>query len=223
MSLATVGLLQLGQRATQYYQARLLIGGVGLELVESDFSRINENLPDQYQKLSLLLDPLLRKFVRAQHIVIPNITLHQTVDQLQAQSSYGSKLIHPLEASISKLKATRAESILIAGSRYTMESQYVSDYLHRSGFTVAIPDEAWKEKLDELRLATYASQESLSMVEEFQGLMEQAAQSHTVVVACTELSLLLPRLGLLENRNIVDTADCQISQALLQAQIAAAN
>lgn len=210
----TIGLLQLGQRATEFYQGRLLVAGVGLELVATDFPKINENLPDRHQPLSLLLDVALRQFVRAERIVMPNFTLHQTFDQRLYDSSYATQLVHPLQAVMPFVVAKKPQPILVAGSRYTMESDYVASYLAHYDLTVLAPHEEWKRTMDDLRIAAYKKCETESALQQFKRLMEVTAVRHTIVVACTELSLLLPELGLDDHKNIIDTAQCQIQQAL---------
>jgi aspartate racemase len=212
----SIGLLQLGRRATDFYQGELLIAGVGLETVTTDFAQINEQLPDGFAALGAVLDRYLKRFKVSSHIIMPNVTLHETFDRRLREVNYGATIVHPLVAAVPQLSMLDDVPTLVIGSRYTMEGNYVKNYLAAFSLSVCEPGEASKKMIEALRVAVFEGKENAEQLVEFARFVRQAAVTQPVLIACSELSLLLPRLGLHDTDNVVDTASAQIQTALMK-------
>ena len=94
----SVGLLSLGCRSVQFYNEQMraiysekksLKSHLAPTNITSDFNAINSHLPNQFE----YLEPLLQKNIdlavkeKVSVLIIPNITLHETLDRLAEKSN----------------------------------------------------------------------------------------------------------------------------------------
>lgn len=215
--MSTLALLELGQRTTEYYYQRLLAhsDALKIELIPCDFSQLNQHLPDDFPRLTGMLEALLDQCAHADAIIIPNITLHETLDRHCAHAYHSLPVLHPLATPSRQLK--KHPKITVFGSRYTMQSDYVLDGLKSrdvclSDAQLLYPDEPELAFIDAYRQAVYRRQEREQDTLEFARLMEKYQQQSALVLACTELSLNLePEQS--NNPALFDLSVGQLSQA----------
>ena len=214
----TLGLLGLGSRSTLFYLAELnrcynqQKGGYStcpLVLVNSDFDRINPYLPDQFDRLNPVLNEYLQAILSrgVDHIVIPNITLHECYDR----SYTNIAVIHAVNLTLQQLQINNCQKVVLFGSDYTMQSTYLSDQFARAGIERVLPDVHDQSVIDGLRKRVYAEQESLDDIAVFNQLVKKYRMTAPVVIACTELSIALNY----ELNNVYDMARIQIKQAII--------
>ncbi|MBO6515809.1 MAG: aspartate/glutamate racemase family protein [Bacteroidia bacterium] len=219
-----LGMLGLGSRASLYYLERLNAvyneknGGYStcpVKLLNANFDHINPFLPNQFDVLEKRIWPYLVELVSmgVEGILVPNITLHETLDRCWQQLGTNIPLHHPLEATCVKLRQMKKNSVIVLGSRYTMTSTYIPDYFKKQGITVEVPQEKMIETSENMRQLLYKKNEKENDMEEFSQLIKKLTQSTTVVLACTELSTL--NLNNIEE-GILDMASLQIESALHQ-------
>lgn len=212
-----LGILGLGSRSTLFYIEQLnklynlKFGGFStcpFVLLNADFNTINQNLPANFSVLEKQLTPYLIALQQlgANSIVIPNITLHETFDKL----NFGVKCIHPLTATIQKLKEKGIKKVALFGSLYSMEADYLHNYFNAQKISVLQPQNDEKLFLDHLRKLIYNHEETEKYLIKYRKLLEKYSKDIAVVIACTELSI--PNLD--ENKNIFDMAQIQIQEAL---------
>lgn len=214
-----LGILGLGNRSTLFYIDRLNkqynkmrgeFSTCPFLLYNTDFSLLNPFLPNNFEKLvpqlAVYLDEL--KDVGVTQLLIPNITLHQTLDQLAC----GLSIIHPVELTIQQLKKINVSEAVVFGSKYTMGAGYLRDKFSEQGIKLISPTVEEMVLIDKLRKQVYNEVESEEELVQFHELINSYSSQTTVVLACTELSIVTDMSGL----QVVDMALCQIDKAVRQ-------
>ena len=207
-----LGLLGLGYLSTKFYRSELeKLSGFNknsFKLYKTNFDEINNLLPNSSDKLkgivSRNIDALLKLDVNT--LIIPNITLHQTIDALKIDA----KIVHPLVETVIKLKNGNYNEVALIGSIYTMQSDYIKLYFRENGITIKTPLEKEQTFIDNVRIQIYKQTANADLVADYNLIIKKYAQNNAVVIACTELSLALQ----LSNKKIFDMARIQIKSAL---------
>ena len=214
MKLALYG---LGSRATAYYlqelnkQYNLKKGGYStcpLWLYNTNFNNINPLLPNTSKALDVIVKKDIQaiKAVQPHKIIVPNITLHETIDRIDTTTDF----IHPLPLTLEKIKQHQVSKILLVGSLHSMQAAYLNSFFKENSIAVLLPTGEEMELIDTARKAIYGYTETKKQVKAYQKILKNYAAKHIVVIACTELSILKPQ----GNRAIVDMADLQIHNAV---------
>jgi aspartate racemase len=79
---------------------------------------INSLSPNTSQELDTFLQAPLDALEQMdiKHILIPNITLHETIDRLVIEKN----VIHPIHLTVSKIKQNKWSKIVLFGSLHTI-------------------------------------------------------------------------------------------------------
>ncbi len=214
MKLALYG---LGSRATAYYlqelnkQYNLKKGGYStcpLWMYNTNFDTINPLLPNVSKPLDVIVAKDLQEIAGLQpdKIIVPNITLHETIDRVASATA----IVHPLPLTLAKIKQHQVAKIVLIGSLHSMNATYLRSFFKENGIAVVLPTAKEMELIDTARKAIYAYTETEELVQDYQAILKKYAAKHIVVIACTELSILKPQ-GV---RTIADMADLQILNAV---------
>lgn len=210
-------ILGLGSRSTLFYIKELnklynekngAYSTCPLLLLNANFNDINPLLPNRSKQL----DAVVQQYINAiekldiDHILIPNITLHDTVDNLSVQK----KIIHPLPLSVSKIKANKHSKIVLFGSLYSMQCSYINAYFKSNNIEVVWPSQTDMQAIDNIRKAIYSETETDDLIKNYHLLIAKYSKDFPVVLACTELSILKPT----DHSNIFDMAQIQIETAI---------
>lgn len=213
----SLGILGLGSRSTLYYLQQLnegynkRRGGYAtfpLTLLNTDFDEINQLLPNHSLALSENLNQYISQFgaVGISHLLIPNITLHHSIDQLDVSYS----IIHPLHLTLEKIQSERYKQVTLFGSIHTMTSGFVIDFLTSNGIQVGTPKQDEKEFIDEVRKRIFNYDEDEALLQQYQQLVKKYADEGPLIVACTELSI--PQIE--SHEAIIDMAKMQIDEVI---------
>ncbi|QDO94538.1 hypothetical protein FNB79_11365 [Formosa sediminum] len=212
-----LAVLGLGSRTTAYYLSTLNLlynnkfgayGTCPLFLLNVDFNTINPLLPNTSKALSAIVGGYLNSLdaFGAQHIIIPNITLHETVDQLNVNTT----VLHPIHLTISKIKAQHCSTIVLFASMYSMQSDYIRSHFRAHGIDVLLPSKTNMEFIDKVRTTVYNGTETPNLIAAFHTLLDDYSRTYPVVLGCTELSV----LNLKTNPNLIDMAQLQMETAV---------
>lgn len=216
-----IGMLGLGSRSTVFYIEQLnteflaLNGGYStcpIKLLNANFDKINPFLPNNFKSLKKNLSPYLKELLKLNidTLLIPNITLHETVDILLPNLDIKFSIIHPVENTIEKLMQKNQNEVLLIGSLYSMKARYIGAQLQENNIEVSLPIEKEIEFIDKLRQKVYLNKESQEDIDQFNELVKAYAINKPVVIACTELSIVLGD----DIDNVYDMARIQIDEAL---------
>lgn len=211
-STKNIGILELGAYTTSYYLEEIKKIGfsnstktIQIKVHPTNFDRINMHLPYGFKELI----PIVEKEIIATNelgidvLVIPNMTLHLTVDQMNLPTNIRNKIIHPFHEIIQELKSKNVNKISLFGTRHTMQSEYIKAYFISENISISEISQKDIQEIDALRLAVYARGPSVSLSKEFQNL---GAKYINPVIICTELSLI--------NRDFYDASTTQIKVAV---------
>lgn len=213
-----LGILGLGAASTAFYieQLNLQYGKIfGNEttcpfvLVNTDFAQINQNLPNNFKILKGILSPYLHYFekIEIDCLLIPNITLHETIDMLISEHDFSFKIIHPITLAINHLQKHSIRNVTILGSHYTMTADYMPRYLREGNININHLPTATQKSIDEIRKKIFYNNEQLR--EELMSYINNINISSKPIIACTELSQTL-----ISTENLVDLAQLQIKEAI---------
>ena len=214
-----IGILGLGARTTEFYIHKLNKAYHASKgdyhtfpcvLYNIDFNEINPYLPNNYDALIPKLEKSFAKLKKfsINHLLIPNITLHETLDKLD----HGFNLIHPIGLTVQYLKEKEVKNICLFGTNYTMTSDYIISKFQEHNIEVNIPSKEHQAEIDTFRKNVYDYQENNENVEAFKKLIKKYSANSNVVIACTELSIVNTTFS--KNPKVIDMAMLQIQQAL---------
>lgn len=217
MNKIKLNILGLGSRTTSFYLSelnrmyQLKNGGYAtcpFILLNTDFHPINSLLPYTSVQLDNVVSKYIHKLEKldGDYLIIPNITLHETIDRL----SVSKKVVHPVHLSIEKTQAIGWKKIVLFASLFTMKSDYIKKQFNNKGIEVIIPDEKDMIFIDEIRKQIYSATETFESIQKYHEIVKKYTQISPVVVSCTELSILKQK----DNNLLLDMAEIQISQAI---------
>ena len=129
-----IGILGLGNRSTLYYIDKLnkkfnaLFKGYStcpFILYNIDFDKVNPYLPNQFNKLKPLLSLYIKevKNLVINFLLIPNITLHESIDKIYIDLD----IAHPVQLTIEKLVEREQNEAVVFGSLYTVQASYLKN------------------------------------------------------------------------------------------------
>lgn len=211
------GVLGLGSHATQHYLQRIHLkfqeankefSTCPLILYQTDFQEINPFLPNNF----LVLQPVLSGYLKSvaalniSKLLLPNITLHETLDLIESPV----KIVHAVIHTVTYLKNRGISGVILFGTFYTMHSSYLKSKFAEEEIDLFLPSPDDQQWIDNFRKKVYQSSETNEEVQHFQNLILKYVREYPVVIACTELSL----YSLKKEPDCVDMAEIQISEFL---------
>ena len=216
-SIISKGVLGLGAVSTAFYLKEIhkkyhernhQFSTCPLLVYQIDFQEINPFLPNQFE----VLIPKLKKFLKEittigiAKLLVPNITLHETLDQIEIPL----EICHPVDLTLKHLKDNQISEVYLFGTLYTMNSEYLKSRFLAKKVKVLQPVESDQKWIDDFRKKVYQGNETLEEITFFQTLIRKYSEKNAVVIACTELSI----FSLKENPSCIDMMDLQIEEFL---------
>ncbi len=185
-----LGILGMSQLASSWYREQLPEKiRQQSSYVASDFARLNELLPLPSEELLARLSEELEKVSTLTHLLVPNITIHHCLDILTERGKLETKLIHPLELLLDRLRDLQETELLIFGTVHTMKPSYISERLARAGISCYFPNELDIAFIDQFRRDVFQGIESAEQVKKYEQLLETYSNDKITVLCCTELSM----------------------------------
>lgn len=217
-----LGILGLGNRSTIFYMEQLnknyqaVHGGYStcpFLLFNCDFNNINPFLPNSFKDLKSNLLPYFKELNKSPitTLIIPNITLHETLDLMEVESNFQYSVIHPIESTLNALKKNKVKEVVLFGSLYSMQSSYITKQIKDNGIKVTLPTENEMSFIDDFRQHIYDNKENPNDLIRYKQLIQSYSMTKGLVIACTELSLVLDKI----TTNVYDMARIQIEEALI--------
>lgn len=190
------GILGLGSASTLFYieeinrKFQLLNGGYStcpFILYQIDFDEINPYLPHQFD---ILIPKIQKCFDEIKHlgiekILVPNITLHETVDKIETDL----EIVHAIDLTINKLHENKIDRIILFGTIFTMNSTYIQGKFNKENIEIGIPKEEDQLFIDDFRKKVYSKNETSEEISIFQKICYLYSKQNPIVLACTELSI----------------------------------
>jgi len=215
-----IGILEMGKNSTQFYIQLLTqfygngktINSPPYKLVSTDFEAINNLLPNRSPKL----DQIIAKYLQAmlledvESILIPNITIHETVDAVWSSLDAKISIAHPILGTIKRLHQSKRSEAVLFGTAYTMNSQYIRSTFKNANIALEKPKLKDLKLIDKVRRQVYAGSASMEILNQFNDLVLSYSNETSVILGCTELSI----ASKIINDRILDMATIQIEEAI---------
>lgn len=211
------GVLGLGKESTNYYLQRIhqkyneINGGFStcpFILYQIDFQDVNPFLPNQFSVLKPKIEAYLKQIedLGISKLIVPNITLHETLDLMH----FRGEICHPVNLTIKYLKENYISKIVIFGTIYTMNSDYLKEKFSTENIKITQTSGEDQKWIDGFRKLVYDEKASESQIQYFQSLIKKYSQNQYVMIACTELSVFATK----GNAKVLDMAELQIEAFL---------
>jgi aspartate racemase len=215
--MSKLGVLGLGSYSTLFYIKTLnamynkKYGGFStcpFKLLNVDFDAINKLLPNTSNALDTIVKTHLNTLdaLKVDNILVPNITLHETIDRLQIKTN----VIHAIQETISKIKGNNHVNVTIFGTLYTMQSNYLTSQFTAQNINIVKASDADMQLIDNLRIAVYNGDANPKQLNIFNDLLNKYTKNGIVVLACTELSV----INTSNSKLVYDMARIQIQAAI---------
>ena len=212
-----LAILGLGSRSTSFYLKRLnniynkKNGGYStcpFLLLNANFDAINSLLPTVSEKLDAAVSYYINqiKNLNIDYLLVPNITLHETIDRLNISQN----ILHPVHLSIEKIKENKWDKVVLFGSLFSMKSDYIKNQFKENGIEVLLPNEKDMVFIDEVRKQIYNESETDDLLKKYHSIIQKYTEIHPVILSCTELSILKPK----DNKMLLDMAEIQMEAAI---------
>ena len=178
------------------------------KLLNVDFDAINKLLPNTSNALDTIVKTHLNTLdaLKVDNILVPNITLHETIDRLQIKTN----VIHAIQETISKIKGNNHVKVTIFGTLYTMQSNYLTSQFTAQNINIVKASDADMQLIDNLRIAVYNGDANPKQLNIFNDLLNKYTKNGIVVLACTELSV----INTSNSKLVYDMARIQIQAAI---------
>ena len=223
MKSKTIGILGLGSYSTLFYREELNalynkkhkgFSTCPFKMLNINFDKINNLLPNTSDELDrivkIAIDELINLGISS--ILVPNITLHETIDRLE----FKTKIIHPVHCTLSEVERNNHKKAVLFGSKYTMESDYIKLIFETKNIDILRPSEEEMLFIDHVRKQVYLKLETEEMLGKLNGIINKYTKKNAVIIACTELSVPLSK----HKENVFDMARIQIKYALKEIELA---
>ena len=213
-----LGIIGLGSKSTTYYIELLNLfynkkhGGFNtcpFTMININFNEINPFLPNDNININRNALPYLHYIdsLKISELLIPNITIHQAIDNLIITEKFNFKLIHPVDLLISHLKLNGIENVIILGTKHTMEGNYIQSKLKQNNIYVTKVTENVIKEIEKIRIEIYNG--NLEYKKNYLTKFAKSQPNLKVILACTELSVLAN-----QNSLFIDMATLQIQKAI---------
>lgn len=211
------GVLGLGAASTAFYLQEIHrkfnlkneeFSTCPLLLYQVDFQEINPFLPNDFLQLVPILKLVIAdvKKLAITKILVPNITLHETLDKIDLPFT----ICHPVKLTISYFKENNLQKAVLFGTNYTMNSSYLKTNFAAGFIELNVPTAEDQLEIDQFRKKVYLKEESTEDIKKYQSLINKYAACAPIIIACTELSMYSAGI----NGNCIDMAELQIEEFL---------
>jgi len=213
-----LGILGLGNKSTLFYLNALnelyntKKGGYTTcpyLLLNSNFDLINPYLPHKFKKLVPTTKGYIQQLLNlgVDKILIPNITLHETIDQLNFDKNL---FIHPLVILKTELlkQINSQKSVILLGTKFTMQNNYFLDGIQEANLEVKQLKTTEFTFIEQFRNKVYNKTVTKKMIKNYNQLITDLCQDNIVVIACTELALNLT------SQSVINIPMLQIAEAV---------
>lgn len=211
------GILGLGAVSTAFYLKEIHhkyqkrneeFSTASFVMYQIDFQEINPFLPNNFEVLIPKAKSYLKEIsgLGIAKLLIPNITLHETLDQIEIPF----EICHPVDLTLEYLEKNRISEAYLFGTLYTMNSEYLNSKFSERNIKILKPTNSNQNWIDDFRKKVYDENETPEEINIFRNLVQKYSEKNIVVIGCTELSI----YSLKENQSCIDMMDLQIEEFL---------
>lgn len=165
-------------------------------LYSIDYSEIRDCYVGDWNEIPALLLKEIRTLLSFSPDcwMIANNTLHTIYDRIADQLPSSPPMFHAVHLVRDHLVGAGLTTVLLLGTRFTMEDGYYADPLRAVGIDVVIPEERDRERVQAIQTQLADGVVSNDFTGYFVDLLDRHAQAgcEAVILGCTELPLAIP-------------------------------
>ncbi len=169
-----------------FHSANLLLRSIDFQAIKSRYHTGWDEIP---ALLKLEIEALAR--LGPACLVICNNTLHKAYDQIAPQLGLKIPVLHSIEVTAREANARGLRKLLLLGTQFTMEDGFYQRGLERHGLAVSVPDAADRAALQVIQSQLAQGVMQPAFREFFAALIVKYAGVDAVVLACTEIPLVV--------------------------------
>lgn len=188
-----------------FHAARILLYSIDYHHIKSSYG--NDWKQVEYE-LTRELQLLLQK--KPDCLLICNNTLHKAFDNIRLNLNI--PIFHAGNLSAKFAKSENYKSVLLLGTKFTMEDGFFAKYFEDAQVKVAIPNEDDRRKIQNLQTKIALGVKDDKFFDEFAQILSQYKDVDAVCLACTELPLYINHTNCLIP--IINPIDLQCLEAV---------
>lgn len=174
------------QRLGGFHSARLLLYNMDYHDIKSRYANAWEQIP---ALLKAEIEYLLR--AGAESLVICNNTLHKAFDTIEEELDLRIPMFHAVDLTAEAALAQGRQRVLLLATKFTMEDDFFRGVLERKGVEVVIPSAGERDQVQAIQSRLAQGQMQPGFAGYFAALTERYKELDAVVLACTELPLVV--------------------------------
>jgi aspartate racemase len=178
-----------------------------------DYDQIKSLYHGGWDRIPTLLAEKIRELAsyNPSCIVIANNTLHRAYDVIEAELGLEIPVIHIVDAVGTEATRSGIKSALLLAIKFTMEDGFYAKRLERFGLQVEIPDESDRDRIQEIQTKLARGEKPEAFVAYFRQLIDRFTHLNAVILACTELSMVVDSKQ--SALKVIDSLKVQCEQA----------
>lgn len=175
------------KRLGGHHSARILLKSIDYHAIKSHYGSNNT------QEIISLLKSEITDFLTLAPdcLILCNICLNKFFDMIEPALPLSIPFFHAVQAIERQALRLEYKNILIIGTMLTMEDGFIGRRLEASGLTVSIPNSDERKEIQHIQSYLAQGKWDVSYGDSLQNILNSYAHLDGVVLACTELPLLI--------------------------------
>lgn len=169
-----------------HHSARLLVWNI-------DYHEIKSRYHHGWSEIPRLLKTEFEGLIHCKPgcIILCNNTLHEALDAFRPELDGTIPIFHMVDLVADRAVAQGKKSVLLLGTKYTMEHGYYTAKLEAKGLIVQVPKPADRELLQQMQSRISRGDNPPEFKAECRELLSRYNAVDAVITACTELPLVV--------------------------------
>jgi aspartate racemase len=195
-----------------YHSAKIILYSIDYHDIKQNYTRPDgwDIIPDLFhQELNKIYD------LPIDCLIICNNTLHKAFDILSMQNKIPNKNIpvfHALSLSAEWAFQNNNKSVMLLGTKYTMQNDFFKNYFIKHDIQVITPDDETQNKIQSIQTRTSSKQHTTDDIDWFNDFLFDCQNiTDSIVLGCTELPLLVKNP---ERLSLINSAELQCDTAI---------
>lgn len=189
------------------HSARLILQSI-------DYHDLKTNYGIDDQKVCDVLTTELNALIALKPgcLMICNNTLHKYFDLIKDRLTLEVPVFHVVDLIAQSLKARNHQKVLLLATKFTLEDGYFTQSLSQHGIEVTIPEAEDRGRISAINLELGQNKVTQESRDYFKDLVKKYKDLDAVVVACTELPIVIDETN--SCLPIIDPVPLQVQAAL---------
>ncbi|MGN6671113.1 MAG: aspartate/glutamate racemase family protein [Candidatus Nucleicultricaceae bacterium] len=169
-----------------YHSARILLKSI-------DYDPIKSLYTGDVSKITSLLQAEILDFMalKPDCLILCNVWLHKFYDFIIPALSLKIPFFHAVQVVEQKALSMGQKNVLLIGTNLTMEDGFFARRLERAGLSVTIPTLDERTEIQRIQSRLAEGEQNAEFLTSFQSILNTYNHLDAVVLACTELSLVI--------------------------------